>query len=98
MRGVCQPGNTLRRVVGRTPDRTRHTHWHPRRLLMRRVIAATAALLVFLTLSRPIMAREAPLFEKLDAIAAEVFAKDGPGGAVIVVKDGKTLLRKGYGM
>jgi len=44
------------------------------------------------------MARELTLPEKLDAIAAEAFAKAAPGGSVIVVQDGKTLLRKGYGM
>ncbi len=65
---------------------------------MTRVHAAAAALLVFLMLSPPTMARELTLPQKLDAIAAEAFAKYGPGGAVIVVKDGKTLLRKGYGM
>jgi len=64
---------------------------------MKRVNAAAAALLVFITLSTPIVAIGATLPEKLDAIAAEAFAKDGPGGAVIVVQDGKTLLRKGYG-
>jgi len=65
---------------------------------MMRVHAAAAALLVLITLSPPVLAREATLPEKLDAIAAEAFAKDGPGGSVIVVQDGKTLLRKGYGM
>lgn len=65
---------------------------------MTRVKAAVAALLVFLTLSPAVMAGELTLPEKLDAIAAEAFAKDGPGGSVIVVQDGKTLLRKGYGM
>jgi CubicO group peptidase (beta-lactamase class C family) len=58
---------------------------------------AAAALLVLITLS-PIQASAVSLPEKLDAIAAEAFAKDGPGGTVIVLKDGKTLLRKGYGM
>ena len=65
---------------------------------MTRVHAAAVALLAFITLSPPIMVRAITLPEKLDAIAAEAFAKDGPGGAVIVVQDGKTLLRKGYGM
>lgn len=70
----------------------------PRRVILSRIHAAAAALLMFLTLSPPAMAREATLPEKLDAIAAEAFAKEGPGGTVIVVKDGKTLLRKGYGL
>ncbi len=62
------------------------------------VRAAAAILLAFITLSSAIIARAVTLPEKLDAIAAEAFAKDGPGGSVIVVQDGKTLLRKGYGM
>jgi len=65
---------------------------------MRRVHAAAVALMLFITLSSPITARAVTLPEKLDAIAAEAFAKDRPGGSVIVVKDGKTLLRKAYGM
>lgn len=35
---------------------------------------------------------------ELDAVAAAAFAGDGPGAAVVVVRDGKTLLRKGYGL
>ncbi len=65
---------------------------------MTRICATAAALLVLIALSPPIMARAVTLPEKLDAIATEAFAKDGPGGSVIVVQDGKTLLRKGYGM
>jgi CubicO group peptidase (beta-lactamase class C family) len=65
---------------------------------MGRVHAAAAALLAAITLSPPIPARAVSLPERLDAIAAEAFAKGGAGGSVIVVKDGKTLLRKGYGM
>ena len=65
---------------------------------MTRTHAAVAALLVLLTLSPPIPARAATLPERLDAIAAEAFAKAGPGGSVLVVQDGKVLLRKGYGM
>ncbi len=65
---------------------------------MTRGRAAAAVLLIFITLSPPIAARAATLPERLDAIAAGAFAKDGPGGSVIVVHDGKTLLRKGYGM
>ena len=65
---------------------------------MTRVPAAVAALLLFFTLSPPVLAKEITLSEKLDAIAAEAFGKDRPGGSVIVVKNGTTLLRKGYGM
>jgi len=65
---------------------------------MMRVHAAAVALLLWITMSPPTTARAERLPEKLDAIAAEAFAKDAPGGTVIVVMDGKTLLRKGYGM
>ena len=34
----------------------------------------------------------------LDAVAAAAFAGEGPGAAVLVVRDGKALLRKGYGL
>jgi len=65
---------------------------------MRRVHAAAAALILFITLLSPITARAKTLPEKLDAIATGAFPKDGPGGSVIVVQNGRTLLRKGYGM
>ena len=35
---------------------------------------------------------------ELDAIAAAAYAADEPGAAIIVIKDGQTLLEKGYGM
>lgn len=65
---------------------------------MARFHAAAVALLVAATLPSPAAAGPASLPQKLDAIAAEAFPKDGPGGTVIVVMDGKALLRKGYGM
>lgn len=65
---------------------------------MKRIRAAFAAFLILGALTPALRAKETPLPERLDAIAAEAFAKDGPGGAVIVVQDGKTLLRRGYGM
>jgi len=60
------------------------------------VVAAT--LLAQVAFSSAAIAAAATLPEKLDAIAADAFAKDGPGGSVIVVQDGKTLLRKAYGV
>ncbi|HET7433888.1 MAG TPA: serine hydrolase domain-containing protein [Thermoanaerobaculia bacterium] len=36
--------------------------------------------------------------QDLDAIAARYYKPDGPGAAVLVIKDGRTLLRKGYGL
>jgi CubicO group peptidase (beta-lactamase class C family) len=35
---------------------------------------------------------------ELDAIAASHFARNEPGAAVLVMKDGETLLRRGYGL
>ena len=35
---------------------------------------------------------------QIDALLAETFKPDEPGAAVIVVRDGQVLLRKGYGM
>ena len=63
-----------------------------------RVRTIAAALLFFLTLTPPMIARATTLPERLDAIAARAFSNDEPGGSVIVVQGGKTLLRKSYGM
>jgi len=38
------------------------------------------------------------LAEKIDAVMSEIYKPGGPGAAVIVRKDGKTLFRKGYGL
>jgi len=38
------------------------------------------------------------LAAEVDRLAAAEFGSGGPGGALIVVKDGKTLVRKGYGL
>lgn len=65
---------------------------------MPRVSAPVEALLLCMALSPPVMASERTLPEKLDEIAAQAFTQTGPGGSVIVVKDGRVLLRKGYGM
>jgi D-alanyl-D-alanine carboxypeptidase len=40
---------------------------------------------------------EQALAVRIDALIAPHFAADGPGVAVIVTKDGKTVFRKGYG-
>ena len=40
----------------------------------------------------------AELNSELDAIAASAYAADEPGAAIIVIKNGETLLEKGYGM
>lgn len=36
--------------------------------------------------------------KRIDALMAETFKPDGPGAAVIAVKDGKVIYRKAYGM
>lgn len=50
----------------------------------------------------PAPARQAPddeaLAKKIDAVLAAVYKPGQPGAAVIVRKDGRTVLRKGYGM
>src|SRR5262245_7719131 len=38
------------------------------------------------------------LAEAIDVLLTEVYKPDGPGAAVVVVKDGRVLFRKGYGM
>jgi CubicO group peptidase (beta-lactamase class C family) len=43
-------------------------------------------------------APEASLAERIDAAIAPYYKSDAPGATVIVVKDGKTVLRKAYGM
>jgi D-alanyl-D-alanine carboxypeptidase len=49
---------------------------------------------LLLLLSFPLLAQN----PELDAIAAKAFTADKPGAAVLVMKGGETLLRKGYGM
>jgi D-alanyl-D-alanine carboxypeptidase len=39
-----------------------------------------------------------PLAQTLDAMLSKLYPADAPGAAVIAVRDGETLLRKGYGM
>ncbi|MBL8516778.1 MAG: serine hydrolase [Betaproteobacteria bacterium] len=41
---------------------------------------------------------EGDIARQIDTVLAATFKSDEPGAAVIVVKDGKTVLRKGYGM
>ncbi|MBX7218953.1 MAG: serine hydrolase [Blastocatellia bacterium] len=41
---------------------------------------------------------EAELAKAMDAAAAPLYKADGPGAAVLVMKDGKPIFRKGYGM
>ncbi len=39
-----------------------------------------------------------PLIKQLDAIASKYYPADQPGASVLVMKEGKVLLRKGYGL
>jgi D-alanyl-D-alanine carboxypeptidase len=62
-------------------------------------MTALARSVVFLSLflSLPLLAA-AGLTERLDAIASKQFKENEPGAAVLVMKSGTPLLRKGYGM
>ena len=58
---------------------------------------------LFLSLAVPAAALAGPersddLAARLDRIFAEAYPATGPGAAVIVVQDGKPILRKGYGL
>ena len=60
-----------------------------------------AALILSLAAARAALAgpeRSDDLAARLDRIFAEAYPATGPGAAVIVVRDGKPILRKGYGL
>jgi len=60
-----------------------------------------AALFLFLATAAAALAgpeRSGDLAARLDRIFAEAYPATGPGAAVIVVQDGKPILRKGYGL
>ena len=64
---------------------------------------ALAVLVLFLaavTAGPPLASpeRSEDLSDRLDRIFAEAYPATGPGAAVIVVRDGKPVLRKGYGL
>jgi len=40
----------------------------------------------------------ADLSHKMDQLLSDIYSADAPGASILVVKDGKTLLRKAYGM
>jgi D-alanyl-D-alanine carboxypeptidase len=48
--------------------------------------------------AQPTAAAEDPLAQTLDAMLGKLYPADAPGAAVIARRDGKTVLRKGYGM
>ena len=43
-------------------------------------------------------AASAALARDIDAILTSVYKPDGPGAAAIIVKDGRVILRKAYGL
>lgn len=59
----------------------------------------SAALLAILALAAlPASAQEGDLASYADKLLAEAYPAGEPGAAALVVKDGKTVLRKGYGL
>ena len=60
-----------------------------------------AAVLAATLLAPPVSAQSAgdeALAKKIDAVMSEVYHPGGPGAAIIVRKDGKTIFRKGYAL
>ena len=66
-----------------------------RRVLL---LAASLALAATVLAKPPAEAPPDPLAKTLDAMLTGLYAKDAPGAAVIAVRDGRTVLRKAYGM
>jgi D-alanyl-D-alanine carboxypeptidase len=60
-----------------------------------RLAPVVALLLLFHTVA---VAQKVTTEAQLDAVVASHFKPDGPGAAVLVMRDGKPLLRKGYGL
>jgi CubicO group peptidase (beta-lactamase class C family) len=67
---------------------------------MRQIRFAPLAALVLLFHSAALAKETAvpALVAQMDAVASSYFKDDEPGAAVLVMKDGKPLLRKGYGL
>jgi D-alanyl-D-alanine carboxypeptidase len=63
-------------------------------------LPAACAVLALTLPALPVLAAspDPALAQHLDAVISANYAPDAPGATVIVVKDGKTLLRKGYGL
>ena len=64
---------------------------------MRRIRLAPIALLLLL-FQTVAVGQEVATEAQLDAVVASYFKADEPGAAVLVMRDGKRLLRKGYGL
>jgi D-alanyl-D-alanine carboxypeptidase len=68
------------------------------RMLSWRVTTVVLATLILPAFVRAQSTTQSDLPPRLDAIAAEAFPAGAPGAAVLVVVDGKPILRKGYGL
>ena len=69
-----------------------------RQLPGRRLLAAALAILAFAALPTCSPAQESDLAVYADKLLAEAYPAGEPGAAALIVKDGKTVLRKGYGL
>jgi CubicO group peptidase (beta-lactamase class C family) len=58
----------------------------------------TRVFLIVTFLSLPLNAQQHPLPAQMDKIASAVYKPNVPGAAVIVVKNGRVIFRKGYGL
>jgi D-alanyl-D-alanine carboxypeptidase len=73
-------------------------------LLTSRTITARLALILLVALATPAIPKQTTerlstqLASELDRLLSPRFPVDGPGAAVVVVKDGRVIFRKGYGM
>ena len=68
---------------------------------MLKLSSLTVASLMLLQLPAAHAQDAAPVSDvaaRIDAAISPYFKADAPGASVIVVKDGKTIFRKGYGM
>jgi D-alanyl-D-alanine carboxypeptidase len=69
-----------------------------------RALTARLALALLLAFATPTIAGQTPqrpaaqLVSELNGLLSPRFPTDGPGAAVVVVKDGRVIFRKGYGM
>ena len=69
------------------------------RQMQRRALLSLAALLILLTAQAQAhaTAQEEQVVKEIDELLSKAYPANEPGAAVIVVKGGKTILRKGYG-
>jgi D-alanyl-D-alanine carboxypeptidase len=70
---------------------------HPRRRALRAPAFLLLLLLAFQTAAFA-QGPDAEVTKALDELMSKAYPADEPGAAVIVVREGRTLLRKGYGM